>query len=57
LDGVPLATVMPKWRGKLSEDEVRSVIAFIKTFWPNEVQDLQIQGSAEYERQLAEDRR
>ena len=57
LDGIPLGTVMPKWRGKLSEDEARAVIAYIKTFWPEEVRDRQTEGSAEYERQLLETRR
>lgn len=56
LDGVPLATVMPKWRGKLSPGEVRAVIAYIKTFWPEEIRERQTQGSAEYERQLLETR-
>ena len=54
LDGVPLGTVMPKWRGKLSEDEARAVIAYIKTFWPEEIRDRQTEGSAEYESQLLE---
>ncbi len=53
LDGVPLAQVMPPFRGTLSEDEARSAIAYIKTFWPDEVIRRQTEGSAEYERQLA----
>ncbi len=57
LDGAPLATTMPKWRGQLSEEDTRAVIAYIKTFWPKNVQDQQIQGSAEYEAQLKEDAR
>jgi mono/diheme cytochrome c family protein len=57
LDGVPLSTVMPRWRGKLSEDEARAVIAYIKTFWPEEIRDRQTEGSAEYEKQLTETRR
>ncbi len=55
LDGVPLATVMPKWRGTLTEEEVRDVVAYIKTFWPEEVRTRQIEGSAEYEAQIRED--
>jgi mono/diheme cytochrome c family protein len=57
LDGVPQATVMPKFRGQLSEDDVRAVIAYIKTFWPEAVQRRQTEGSAEYEAQLKEDAR
>ncbi len=53
LDGVPLAQVMPAFRGMLSEDEARSTIAYIKTFWPDEVIQRQTEGSAEYEKQLA----
>ncbi len=57
LDGVPLAQVMPKFRGMLSEQDVRAVIAYIKTFWPGEVRLRQTEGSAEYEKQLQEDSR
>ena len=54
LDGVPLAEIMPKWRGKLTEEEVRAVVAYIKTFWPEETIKQQTGGSAEYEAQLLE---
>lgn len=54
LDGVPLATLMPKWRGTLTEDEVRAVVAYIKTFWSDEIRTRQTEGSAEYEKQIAE---
>lgn len=54
LDGVPLAQVMPTFRSVLSEDEARSAIAYIKTFWPDEIIEMQTEGSAQYERQLAE---
>lgn len=54
LDGVPLAQVMPTFRDVLSEDEARSAIAYIKTFWPDEIIEMQTEGSAQYERQLAE---
>ena len=57
LDGVPLATVMPKFRDKLSEDEVRAVLAYIKTFWPEAVREQQTEGSRQYEEQLKEDSR
>lgn len=53
LDGVPLAQVMPTFRATLSEDEVRSAVAYIKTFWPDDVIERQTEGSAEYEKQLA----
>ena len=53
LDGVPLAQVMPAFRDALSEGEARSAIAYIKTFWPDEVIQRQTEGSAEYEKQLA----
>lgn len=54
LDGVPLATLMPKWRGTLTEEEVRAVVAYIKTFWSDEIRTRQTEGSAEYEKQIAE---
>jgi mono/diheme cytochrome c family protein len=54
LDGVPLGAVMPKWRGKLTEAEVREVIAYIKTFWPEEVRQRQEAGTRAYEAQLKE---
>ena len=55
LDGVPLATTMPKWRGTLTEEDARMVLAYIKTFWPEEIRRRQIEGSAEYEAQIKED--
>ncbi len=54
LDGVPMATTMQRFRGELSEDDVRSVIAYIKTFWPDEVRRRQEEGSRAYEGQLRE---
>ena len=54
LDGVPLATAMPKFRGTLSEEDAIAAIAYIKTFWSQEVRDRQTEGSLEYEKQLAE---
>lgn len=52
LDGVPLARVMPKWRGQLTEDEVRAILAYIKTFWSEEHREQQIEGSIQYEDQM-----
>lgn len=49
LDGVPLATAMPEFRGQLSEEEVRAVVAYIKTFWPSRIQNQQIEGSQQFE--------
>jgi len=54
LDGVPLAQVMPKFRDILTEDEAISALAYIKTFWPDDVVDIQTEGSLQYEKQLAE---
>ena len=54
LDGVPLAQVMPSFRGTLTEDEAISALAYIKTFWPDDVRERQTEGSLEYEKQLAE---
>ena len=53
LDGVPLATVMPEFRGQLTEDEVKAVLAYIKTFWPEQIQDQQLSGSRQYEAAVA----
>jgi mono/diheme cytochrome c family protein len=52
LDRPPLATVMPAFRGQLSEDEVLSILAYIKSTWPADVQQFQNEGSAQYELQL-----
>jgi mono/diheme cytochrome c family protein len=54
LDGVPLAQTMPPFRGTLTEDEAISALAYIKTFWPDDVRERQTEGSLEYEKQLAE---
>lgn len=54
LDGVPLATTMPKWRGQLTEEEVVAILAYIKTFWSSDNLDQQIRGSIQYEEQVRE---
>ncbi len=54
LDGVPLATVMPRFNGQLTEEEVRSVVAFIKTMWSEEQREFQFEGSLRYEAQVRE---
>lgn len=52
LDGVPGGDVMPTWREELSEEEVRAVVAYIKTFWPEDVRQTQIDESQQYEEQI-----
>ncbi len=54
LDGVPLATVMPRFNGQLTEEEVRSIVAFIKTMWSEEQREFQLKGSLQYEEQVRE---
>ncbi|MDA1278994.1 MAG: cytochrome c [Chloroflexi bacterium] len=56
LDRPPLATVMPAFRGLLSEQEVLDVLSYIKSNWLPEIQQRQQQGSAQYESQIIEDR-
>lgn len=34
--GAPLGGSMPAWRGRLSTDEIRQVIAGFQSYWPNE---------------------
>jgi mono/diheme cytochrome c family protein len=52
LDRPPLATIMPAFRGQLTEEEVVSILAYIKSTWPADVQEFQAEGSAQYELQL-----
>lgn len=47
------AQTMPLFNGKLSTEEVRATIAFIKTFWPPEAVQRQKETSEAYEKQLA----
>jgi len=35
--GIPLGGVMPAFKGKLSEQEIRAVIAYFQNFWGDEV--------------------
>lgn len=46
MDRPPLAAVMPAFRGALSEDEVLAVIAYIKNYWPYDIQQRHWDGSA-----------
>lgn len=52
LYGVPNGGTMPKFVSTLSEDDARAAIAYIKTFWPEEIVERQIQSSADYETQI-----
>jgi len=49
-----LATSMPAFRGQLSEAQVLDVLAYIKTFWRSDILKNQLEGSAQYEAQVAE---
>jgi mono/diheme cytochrome c family protein len=55
LDGLPVqGSAMPAFRERLSEQQVVDILAYIKSTWPEDVRAWQIEGSAQYERQLAE---
>lgn len=55
LDRPPLATVMPAFRGVLSDEQVLEVLAYIKSTWLPEIQERQDLGSRQYEAQVIED--
>lgn len=52
MDRPPLATVMPAFRGELTEEQVLSIIAYIKSTWPQDIQQWQREGSEQYEQQI-----
>ncbi len=54
LDRPPLAESMPAFRGKLSEDEILDILAYIKSTWPEDIQQFQRRGSQQYEQQVRE---
>jgi mono/diheme cytochrome c family protein len=54
LDGVPLAQTMPVFRGRLTEEQVLGVLAYIKSTWPEDVRQWQREGSEQYEAQVRE---
>jgi mono/diheme cytochrome c family protein len=54
LDRPPLATVMPAFRGVLTDEEVLEVLAYIKSTWLPEIQERQDLGSRHYESQVVE---
>jgi S-disulfanyl-L-cysteine oxidoreductase SoxD len=41
LVGQPIKTNMPSYEGKLSDDEIRAVLAFIRSQWPKKIQERQ----------------
>ena len=55
LDRPPLATVMPAFRGVLSDEQVLEVLAYIKSTWLPEIQERQDLSSRQYEAQVIED--
>tara|TARA_B110000116_G_C16713112_1_gene525454 strand:+ start:48 stop:512 length:465 start_codon:yes stop_codon:yes gene_type:complete len=54
LDKPPLATLMPAFRGTLSDDQVMQALAYIKSHWLPEIQTRQNEGSVQYEAQVVE---
>ena len=52
LNGTPGSTRMPSFSGKLSEAEAASILAYIKSTWPAEIQERQNLGSQAWEEQL-----
>jgi mono/diheme cytochrome c family protein len=40
--GKPDTPTMPVWRDKLSEDEVRAILAYIKTWWTEDQRQTQV---------------
>ena len=49
-----MSTVMPAFRGKLSDEDVMQVLAYIKSHWQPEIRARQTEGSAQYEAQIIE---
>lgn len=45
---------MPAFRGVLTEDQVRDVIAYIKSGWPEQVRSNQESYTRQYEQQIEE---
>ncbi len=45
---------MPAYRGKLTEVEVRTIVAYIKTFWSEDILARQVDASQAYEEWLAQ---
>ncbi len=37
LNGTPATKRMPAWRGKISEQEAKHIVAYIKSLWPPEI--------------------
>ena len=54
LDGTGQPSSMPAFRGKLTESEVRAVLAYIKSFWSDDVLARQLDATEAYEEQVRE---
>ena len=54
LDKPPLATLMPAFRGTLTDEQVMQVLAYIKNHWLPEIKNRQNEGSVQYEAQVVE---
>jgi len=54
LDKPPLATLMPAFRGTLTDEQVMQVLAYIKNHWLPEIKNRQNEGSVQYEAQVFE---
>ena len=54
LDRPPLATVMAVFHGTLTDEQMIEELAYIKSNWLPEIQNLQNEGSAQYEAQAVE---
>ena len=53
LNGVPGSSVMPAFGNQLTEEEVASIFAYLKSTWNAEVREFQDAGSQTWEDQLA----
>jgi len=52
LDGPSPERVMPRFKYVLTEAEIRAAIAYIKTFWPDDIVKRQIKESETYEKNV-----
>jgi len=54
MDKPPMISIMPAFRGRLSEEEVMEVLAYIKSHWQPDIRSRQTEGSVQYEAQIVE---
>ena len=54
MDKPPMISIMPAFRGRLSEEEVMEVLAYIKSHWQPDIRALQTEGLVQYEAQIVE---